>query len=481
MFRHVAGFALRLAGAYQDAGAYGACPWAPMPKDEDFREAENGAVDPSRQFAQCAMALNAAGGHASALWETMVFGRSDPARCNDNGLTFQEMFLSPRYLAVVAAPETSRSGGWHEVILISVCIPSLCQGAAVAGLALPRLLEWRHGKAAMYHPSPGPCAVAPTDLTETLGIDDSACMQHLSKHIFLDSCIVAVYAWRIFCDASFFNALFGAQIRSLPEDDLGSGSQFAVHQEAALMHYSRCKEGAGSYMGMYFNGISESAAGYALGMCVPSLQTTWGASLEQIMKYRLGLMMSSSFPDVEIDADSVKATELMHRSELQVDWAIIGLGRSGTTSLAAWLDSHPRLRLIRDESDNFREGAFDYLFRRSLLEHLIPRVAPLGGPPRPGGRRSRTVAPRNWIDWLKSVALFVPTTACFPRNLATHGEDGNPCDFPFEKAHVFEHVSDLELKGVARYRIKVVHLNTLQAHLHAAHYGLSGRRQRHDA
>lgn len=31
-----------------------------------------------------------------------------------------------------------------------------------------------------------------------------------------------------------------------------------------------------------------------------------------------GLMMSSSFPDVEIDADSVKATELMHRSELQV-------------------------------------------------------------------------------------------------------------------------------------------------------------------
>jgi hypothetical protein len=29
------------------------------------------------------------------------------------------------------------------------------------------------------------------------------------------------------------------------------------------MHYSRCREGAGSYMGMYFNGISESAAGYA--------------------------------------------------------------------------------------------------------------------------------------------------------------------------------------------------------------------------
>jgi hypothetical protein len=51
---------------------------------------------------------------------------------------------------------------------------------------------------------------------------------------------------------------------------------------------------------------------------------------------------------------------------VQVDWAIIGLGRSGTTSLAAWLDSHPRLRLIRDESDNFREGAFDYLYRGQM-------------------------------------------------------------------------------------------------------------------
>ena len=37
-----------------------------------------------------------------------------------------------------------------------------------------------------------------------------------------------------------------------------------------------------------------------------------------------GLMMSSSFPDVEIDADSVKATELMHRSELQVLSRFIG-------------------------------------------------------------------------------------------------------------------------------------------------------------
>ena len=35
------------------------------------------------------------------------------------------------------------------------------------------LQEWRQGKAASYHPSPGPCAVALADLTETLGIDDA--------------------------------------------------------------------------------------------------------------------------------------------------------------------------------------------------------------------------------------------------------------------------------------------------------------------
>ena len=75
--------------------------------------------------------------------------------------------------------------------------------------------------------------------------------------------------------------------------------------------------------------------------------------------------MALHFPEVEIDADSVVTTEVMHRSELQVDWAIIGLGRSGTTSLAAWLDSHPRLQLIYEEGDLFREGSFDYLFLAS--------------------------------------------------------------------------------------------------------------------
>lgn len=72
----------------------------------------------------------------------------------------------------------------------------------------------------------------------------------------------------------------------MPDEDLGSGSQFAKHQEAArviqqggsrgdfrftklkalqvaMAHYASCKEGGGSYIGAYFNAVSDTAAGYA--------------------------------------------------------------------------------------------------------------------------------------------------------------------------------------------------------------------------
>ena len=44
---------------------------------------------------------------------------------------------------------------------------------------------------------------------------DSACMRHLSVDISLEACITSVYLWRLFCDKSFFDGLFGAQIRNL--------------------------------------------------------------------------------------------------------------------------------------------------------------------------------------------------------------------------------------------------------------------------
>eukprot|EP00913_Durusdinium_trenchii_P027518 g25808.t1 len=352
----------------------------------------------------------------------------------------RELLLSPRYLVVAAQPEVARSSDWRELIPVGACVPPAC-------------------KSAKYHPSPGPCAGA-------FDVDDASC-----------ACVTAVHVWRVLCDARFFDELFGAQVRSLPKDSLGESSEFAEHQKAALGHYSTCKEGGGSYVGVYFNAVGEedpAGAGYALGMCIPSLHTTYSSAVSTIVAWRLGLRMATAYPGVAIDADSVRSAELMHRNELEIE-------------------------------DHFREGSFDYLFRRSHLEHLIrrdelPSAARAGsaGPVR--GRRTPLVGIKepnllrssrgrqimaemkrtkvliifkNWVDWLKSAALFIRPTPCFPRNLARIGEEGNDCSFAFDEAHLFEKVRDLEQKGqeprksadpgVARERIKVVHLDTLRA------------------
>ena len=68
---------------------------------------------------------------------------------------------------------------------------------------------------------------------------------------------------------------------------------------------------------------------------------------------------------------------------------------------------------------------------------------------------------RNWLDWLASSALFSAnwsTPLCSPWSLAS---DASDCLLNFQEAHVSEHVMDLEQKGVARQRIKVLHLDVL--------------------
>ena len=102
--------------------------------------------------------------------------------------------------------------------------------------------------------------------------------------------------------------------------------------------------------------------------------------------------MGTLHPELEIDAGSLKIAELAHRSEVPVDWAIIGLGRSGTSSLAAWLDTHPQLELFRDKTDSFNEGAFHYLFRRTNLEHLVRRDSLAQNPAKTGRRKRRILA-----------------------------------------------------------------------------------------
>ena len=129
-----------------------------------------------------------------------------------------------------------------------------------------------------------------------------------------------------------------------------------------------------------------------LGMCLPSMSTHWHLAREQLVRWWLAFQMGTLHPELEIDAGSLKIAELAHRSEVPVDWAIIGLGRSGTSSLAAWLDTHPQLELFRDKTDSFNEGAFHYLFRRTNLEHLVRRDSLSQNPAKTGRRKRRILA-----------------------------------------------------------------------------------------
>ncbi|CAJ1441001.1 unnamed protein product [Effrenium voratum] len=462
--------------AFLPLAAASGCSWAPLPGDEDFRD---GPPTVERRFTRCAVALDAAGGHQSGLFQTLAFGAApdvsvfsdEMVRTCSEGLIFKEVFINHRYLAATEAPEMARLDGRQKWVRVGACVPKPC-GEVFADLALPRLLEWR-GKSERYHPAPGPCASE-----ENSEFNDGACYAFLNREIFWEHCMAGTLVWRLLSDASFFDRLFGAQIRSLPEDELGASDQ-PEHQQAALAHYKACRLGGGSYFGVHFNAMAQLAEGYELGMCLPSLHTSWSPSMDPMLEWWLGSRMSR-FPDIDVDADSVQAFELVHRSELGVRWAVVGLGRSGTTSLAAWLDTHPRLQLLHHPGDFFREGSFEYLFRRSHLEHLVRKAEIQAVKARPGvlvgikepsllrsdrGRQmlaemKRTkvlIIVKNWADWLKSSLLFA-TPACTPESI-TRLED--PCPFAFQEAHVLRKVQDLHRKGVSTGRIKVVHLDAL--------------------
>ncbi|CAJ1436233.1 unnamed protein product [Effrenium voratum] len=57
--------------AFLPLAAASGCSWAPLPGDEDFRD---GPPTVERRFTRCAVALDAAGGHQSGLFQTLAFG-----------------------------------------------------------------------------------------------------------------------------------------------------------------------------------------------------------------------------------------------------------------------------------------------------------------------------------------------------------------------------------------------------------------------
>ncbi|CAE7225036.1 unnamed protein product [Symbiodinium sp. KB8] len=406
----------------------------------------------------------------------------------------QEVLLHPFYLIGTRSREMAASQDMNQLVHVGACVPMACT-ETFADLALPRLMEWR-GKGS-HHPGAGPCmALINSETVETFENLEDKCRHHLHFHFFLSDCYAVVDLWRLMSDSTFYKELFGAQVRSLPMDWPG-GTQPGAAQ-VALWHYRKCKAGHGMYIGVYFNAIAEDAVGYELGMCLPSMSTHWHLAREQLVRWWLAFQMGTLHPELEIDAGSLKIAELAHRSEVPVDWAIIGLGRSGTSSLAAWLDTHPQLELFRDKTDSFNEGAFHYLFRRTNLEHLVRRDSLSQNPAKTGRRKRRILAGfkephllqqergrlilaemqhvkllvivKNWADWLKSHVLFAGATNCFPRTLAELPDDSEAtsCGFSFESGHVVPKMQDLESKGVAVYQMKLVHLDTLMEEGEAA-------------
>ncbi|CAE7204960.1 unnamed protein product [Symbiodinium microadriaticum] len=489
-----------LAALLSKLSAADSCGGVPAPQDQDF--VEGGEETLGRKFIRCAAALDDAGGHRSILPSTLVFRRppdlSSPSShgrpaCSF-GLHLKEVLLHPFYLIGTRSREMAASQDMNQLVHVGACVPMACT-ETFADLALPRLMEWR-GKGS-HHPGAGPCmALINSETVETFENLEDKCRHHLHFHFFLSDCYAVVDLWRLMSDSTFYKELFGAQVRSLPMDWPG-GTQPGAAQ-VALWHYRKCKAGHGMYIGVYFNAIAEDAVGYELGMCLPSMSTHWHLAREQLVRWWLAFQMGTLHPELEIDAGSLKIAELAHRSEVPVDWAIIGLGRSGTSSLAAWLDTHPQLELFRDKTDSFNEGAFHYLFRRTNLEHLVRRDSLSQNPAKTGRRKRRILAGfkephllqqergrlilaemqhvkllvivKNWADWLKSHVLFAGATNCFPRTLAELPDDSEAtsCGFSFESGHVVPKMQDLESKGVAVYQMKLVHLDTLMEEGEAA-------------
>ncbi|CAE7486828.1 pex10 [Symbiodinium pilosum] len=447
-----------------------------------------GADTLGKKFAKCAAALDAAGGHRSILPSTVAIGFAllvflSVFSSKLGGV--HEVLLHPAYLAVTRLVDQTKkterqvpqhSCACHEGTgslqlaadlryrFLRVGVPQLC------------IKEANMFKGRISSVARGVSGVA-------------ECQRHLEFSTFVPACYGVVDMWRLLSDKTFFRATFGAQIRSLPYGSPGKDE--AAVAQVALAHYRKCKAAGSMYVGVYFNAIDEEAMGYELGMCLPSMHLIWNAERETLARWWLASQMGSWHPELEIDAGSLKFAELAHRSEIPVDWAIVGLGRSGTTSLAAWLDTHPRLELLHDKEDSFQEGSFQYLFRRSNLEHLVRREDLSARLTKSSKRRLRILAGfkeptllqsdrgreilaemnhvkilvivKSWADWLKSHVLFAGGTACFPRTLAQLGNASlkHSCGFSFELGHVVPKMQDLESRGVAANRMKLVHLDAL--------------------
>ncbi|CAE7303988.1 Pxmp2 [Symbiodinium pilosum] len=322
-------------------------------------------------------------------------------------------------------------------------------------------------------PSAWPCAstsLPNSQETEVL------CRERIEAEQTDAGCLSERCKWKYLSQKLQMEGLFGAQVRSVPtkvEAEMGPEAD-VLHVEIAARHYSACHRLGGQFFGAAF--VTRDGD-YDLGVCAPV------ACPVNAVRWWTVEIMSMWHPGFSVPAQNITVTELAHIAEVDLQWVIAGVGRSGTTSLAAWLKQHPQLELLADPADVCLEGGLNYLFRRTYLQHLVPRklLGPVGAPHLGGQKTLRgtkdwsllqfqqgrrvlgqlkqvrvLVIVKDWLDWLKSASSPSVDVRSLEELL------GNGSDWmPFHHANVASNLRDAEQLGLRLSQVKVFHLRAL--------------------
>ncbi|CAE8598161.1 unnamed protein product, partial [Polarella glacialis] len=417
-------------------------------------------------------------------------------KCQSQGLQFESVAVAGAYLNAAKVPGFRTHDSWTP---LWACSPVECStqfGSAV----LPRLLEWLRapGSPAVSMPPAGPCVGDPSS-PETW--DSASCLRHLEL---ADSgqCRAMQCHWQIMSQETILMQLFGGQVGGVSEwhPDAKDPNLQDPNAAQALAAYDDCRlERHGKYSAVSFcarHTVNQKYEIFVLGMCAP---TNCSAPTMFFWTQRFHSILLDGLFEMEEQWAQFKVDELGHRRELDLQWVIAGVARSGSSSFAAWLGGHPQLEVLRDKSNHCLEGDVGYLFIKSRLHFLLsrsdmmdfitPRAAPSRGLPRTlrgvkvpmiSGQRYRRqllempklkvlFIVKDWIEMLRSRVLLCNdeingTASGLLATLPLFNGSSAGCNavMTMEEMSVPLIVHDLERMGFKPERVKVMHVDALQ-------------------
>jgi len=454
---------------------------------------------------RCAASLNSAGFGAGFRRSTLELQRA--------GLIEEE--VAPWILrAECAAPFRDRVGGviaaeylslalpalsdWPPWIPARACLPQACIGL-FGDAALPRLLELLFDPRPRHTmPPAGPCF---SEHARTS--DGEACSAHI-VHVAHPRCAVGNAYFRLLSNEAFFRNNFGARTRAATTFEDESHELAYV---AAQKSFRQCRAGGGVFFEVSYS-LDDVDTPFRHGACMPEgvdeIATAWW--VRRAIAHRL--------PGMRVRPGNVTFEEQHNASELRLQWVVVGVAKAGTTSLASWLRAQPRLHLA--DYEGMSEGAGCYAFMRMFLNYFVPHWAfeqlmadrPVDRDKHVGIKEVNLlftdknrwllaempetriiVIVKDWLDWVKSVAFFLPplldatdpdVEGCV-RGLAMSANRSRRwsvpnlavedaaypeqvhCRVPWHWFMVVRQVADLRARGVPLQRIKVVDLATLRS------------------